>query len=161
MDLFDLLSAFVFLGLVAVGSSCSGATRYLMVTKTKNFTYFCDCCPQRFFETGRTWNWFIGLSICLSVCHTNFNLSISSEVLIIKHWYLACMIFVTSPFNWHYAVTFDLFQGQICCHEFASLVSLYSGIFTMYTYTYSIKMLDRVISRIDVATLRCFSHIIT
>ena len=44
---------------------------------------------------------------------------ISSEVLMIEHWYLACMILVTGPFNWHHVVTltltFDLLQGQICC----------------------------------------------
>ena len=35
----------------------------------------------------------------------------------IEHWYLACMILVTGPFNWHHVVTltFDLLQGQICC----------------------------------------------
>ena len=36
-----------------------------------------------------------------------------------EHCYLACMALVTSPFDWHYAVTltftFDLFQGQVCC----------------------------------------------
>ena len=30
---------------------------------------------------------------------------ISSEVLIIEHWYFARMILLTSPFNWHHAVT--------------------------------------------------------
>ena len=35
----------------------------------------------------------------------------------IEHWYLACMIIVTSSFYWYHAVTltFDLSQGQICC----------------------------------------------
>ena len=33
---------------------------------------------------------------------------ISSEVLMIEHWYLACMIFMTSPFIWHHAVTLIL-----------------------------------------------------
>ena len=35
----------------------------------------------------------------------------------IEHWYLACMILVTSPFYWYQALTltFDLLQGQICC----------------------------------------------
>ena len=48
----------------------------------------------------------------LSVCPL-----ISSEVLKIEHWYLACMILVISPFKWHHAVTltFDLLQGQSCC----------------------------------------------
>ena len=42
---------------------------------------------------------------------------ISSEVLMIEHLYLACMILVTSPFKWHHVVTltFDLLQGQSCC----------------------------------------------
>ena len=65
-----------------------------------------------------------GSSVCLSV-HLSVRLSvtktltwlISSEVLMIEHWYLACMILVTSPFYWCNAVTlnFDLLQGQICC----------------------------------------------
>ena len=49
----------------------------------------------------------------LSVCRL-----ISSEVYyMIEHWYLACMCLVTSPFNWHHAVTltFDIYQGQIYC----------------------------------------------
>ena len=37
----------------------------------------------------------------------------------IEHWYLVCMILVTSPFNWQHAVTltltFDLLQGQSFC----------------------------------------------
>ena len=55
-------------------------------------------------------------SVRLSVTKTLIWL-ISSEVLKIEHWYLACMIFVTSPFKWRHAVTltFDLFQGQSCC----------------------------------------------
>ena len=62
-------------------------------------------------------------SVCLSVRPSvtkTLTLLISSEVLMIEHWYLACMILVTSPFNWHHAVTltltFDLLQGQRCCH---------------------------------------------
>ena len=53
--------------------------------------------------------------VCPSICHKNW--LISSEVLMIEHWYLACMILVTSPFYWYHAVTltFDLLQGQICC----------------------------------------------
>ena len=58
------------------------------------------------------------LSLCLSVTKT-LTWLISSEVLMIEHWNLACMIFVTSPFKWHHAMaltfTLDLFQGQICC----------------------------------------------
>ena len=45
----------------------------------------------------------------------------------IEHWYLTCMILVTSPFYWYHAVTltFDLLQGQICCrgdHNSSSLL---------------------------------------
>ena len=49
------------------------------------------------------------LSLCLSVTKT-LSWLISSKVLTIEHWYLACMILVTGPFNWHHAVTltFDL-----------------------------------------------------
>ena len=58
-------------------------------------------------------------SVCLSVTKTWTRL-ISSEVWMIEHYYLACIVLVTSPFNWHHAVTFnlsfDLLQGQICCH---------------------------------------------
>ena len=58
------------------------------------------------------------LSIRLSVTKT-LTWLISSEVLKIEHWCLACMVLVTSPFNCHNAVTltstFDIFQGQICC----------------------------------------------
>ena len=66
----------------------------------------------------------IGPSVCLSVplsvrpsVTKTLTLHISSEVLMIEHWYLACMILVTSPFHWHHAVTltFDLLQGQSCC----------------------------------------------
>ena len=57
-------------------------------------------------------------SVPLSVTKT-LTWLISSEVLMIEHWYLACMILVTGPFNWHQVVTltltFDLLQGQICC----------------------------------------------
>ena len=52
----------------------------------------------------------------------------------VEHWYLACMILVTSPFNWLHAVTltftFDLFQGQICCragdHNSPNLLVIFS-----------------------------------
>ena len=65
-------------------------------------------------------------SVCPSLCPSvrlsvtkTLTWLISSEVLKIEHWYLACMVLVTNPFNWHHAVTltltFDLFQGQICC----------------------------------------------
>ena len=58
-------------------------------------------------------------NLCSVHLLVNCHLLISSEVLMIEHWYLACMILVTSPFNWHHAVTmtltFDLLQGQSCC----------------------------------------------
>ena len=61
----------------------------------------------------------IHLAVCVSITKS-LTWLISSEVFIIDHWYLAYMILVTnaSPLNWHNAVTltFDLFQGQICCH---------------------------------------------
>ena len=58
----------------------------------------------------------VPLSVCLSVTKT-LNWLISSEVLMIEHLYLACMLIATNPFYWYRAVTltFDLSQGQICC----------------------------------------------
>ena len=59
---------------------------------------------------------FVHLSVCPSVTKT-LTWLISSEALIIKHWYLEWMILVIIPLTWHQALTltFDLFQGQICC----------------------------------------------
>ena len=60
---------------------------------------------------------FVRLSVCqsvrLSVTKT-LTWLMSSEVLMIEHWYLACMILVTSPSYWNHAVTltFDLLQVQ-------------------------------------------------
>ena len=56
-------------------------------------------------------------SVHPSVCHKTLSWLIPSEVLMIEHWYLACMITVTSPLDWNHVVTltFDLCQGQICC----------------------------------------------
>ena len=58
----------------------------------------------------------VRLSVSPSVTKT-LTWLISFEVLMIEHWYLACMILVTSPFYWYHAVTltFDLLQGQMCC----------------------------------------------
>ena len=55
-------------------------------------------------------------SVCLSVTKT-LTWLITSEVFMIEHWYLACMIIVTSPFYLYHVVTltFDLSQGQMCC----------------------------------------------
>ena len=44
------------------------------------------------------------LSLCPSVTKI-LTWIISSDVLMIKHWYLACVILVASPFHWHHAVT--------------------------------------------------------
>ena len=66
-------------------------------------------------------------SLCLSVTKT-LTLPIVSEVLMIEHGYLVCMILVTSPYYWYHTVTltFDLSQGQICCwagdHSFSNLL---------------------------------------
>ena len=45
------------------------------------------------------------------------NWLLPSEVLLIEHLYFACMILVTSPFNFDHAITltFGLLQAQICC----------------------------------------------
>ena len=60
----------------------------------------------------------VPLSVPLSVTKT-LTWLISSEVLKVEHWYLACMILVRSPFKWRHVVTltltFDLLQGQSCC----------------------------------------------
>ena len=52
-------------------------------------------------------------SVCPSVTKT-LTWLISSEVFMIEHWYVACMVLVTSLFYWNHAVTltltFDLFN---------------------------------------------------
>ena len=58
-------------------------------------------------------------SVCPSVCPSvtkTLTWLISSEVLMVEYWCLACMILVTSPFHWYHVVTltFYLLQGQIC-----------------------------------------------
>ena len=75
------------------------------------------CCPPPFAKAGHIkTHSSVRLSLCLSVTKT-LTWLISFEILMIEHWYLACTILVTSPFNWYYAVTltFDLLQGQSCC----------------------------------------------
>ena len=64
-------------------------------------------------------------SVRLSVTKT-LTLLISSAVLMIEHWYLACIILVTSPFNWHHAVTltFDLPQCQSCCRAGTTILRI-------------------------------------
>ena len=64
-------------------------------------------------------------SVCLSVTKT-LTWLISSELLKIEHWYLACMILVTSPFKWRHAVTltFDLLQGQSCCRAGTTILRI-------------------------------------
>ena len=54
----------------------------------------------------------IHLSVCLSVTKT-LTWLISYEVSVIEHWYLACKILVTSPFNWHHAVTLTYFKVKV------------------------------------------------
>ena len=79
--------------------------------------------PPAFRESG---NIKTHSSVCLFLCPSvrlsvtkTLTWFISSEVLMIEHWYLACMINVTNPFYWYHAVTltlnFDPSQGQICC----------------------------------------------
>ena len=65
-----------------------------------------------------------------SVCPSQKTLTwlISSEVLMIEHWYLACMILVTNPFNLHHAVTLSrsklLLGGGPQLSEFTRLLLL-------------------------------------
>ena len=80
-------------------------------------------CPPPFAKAGDIKSHSsVSLSVHLSVSPSvtkTLTWLISSEVLMIEHWYLACMILVTSPFYWYHVVTltltFDLLQGQICC----------------------------------------------
>ena len=85
-----------------------------------------SCCPPPFAKAGdiKT-HWSLCLSVPLSATKTLIWL-ISSEVLMIEHWYLACMFLVTSPFNWYYAVTliFDLLQGQSCCRAGTTILRI-------------------------------------
>ena len=60
-------------------------------------------CPPPFAKAGDIKT---HLSVRLSVTKA-WTWLISSEVLI-EHWYLACMILVTSPFNLHHAMTLTL-----------------------------------------------------
>ena len=76
---------------------------------------FCRGIPP---STEKLLQSFLKALLHLSACALKtLTLLISSEVLMTEHWYLACKILVTSPFNCLYAVilTFDLVQGQICC----------------------------------------------
>ena len=83
-------------------------------------------------------------SVRLSVTKT-LTWLISSEVLMIEHWYLACMILVTSPFYRYHAMTltFDLLQGQICCragdHNSSNLLVMP---FISKTLFYKLSFLD-------------------
>ena len=53
----------------------------------------------------------------LKIRQTSSGRVVSSEVWMIEHWYLACMILMTSTFYWYHEVTltFDEIQGQIRC----------------------------------------------
>ena len=86
----------------------------------------CNFCPPPFAKAGDLKTHSSRPSVCQSVCLSvspsvtkTLTWLIPSEVLMIEHWYLACMILVTSPFFWYHVVTltltFDLLQGQICC----------------------------------------------
>ena len=80
-------------------------------------------CTLHFSKSGGHENSFVHPSVTKTLTWL-----ISSEVLMIEHWYLACMILLTSPFYWYHAftLTFDLFQGQICWwmrdHNFSHLL---------------------------------------
>ena len=73
---------------------------HLALAKAGNIEIYSSICQSLYLSVTKTLTWLI-----------------SSEVLMIERWYLACMIIETSPFNWHHSVTltFDLFQGKICC----------------------------------------------
>ena len=60
----------------------------------------------------------------------------------IEHWYLVCMILVSSPFNWQHAVTltFDLLQGQSCCQRGTTILRI-------CLYKFELKLI-----------LKCYSH---
>ena len=72
----------------------------------------CIYCPPPFTKAGgiKTHS-SVGPSLCPSVRPSvtkTLTLLISSEVLMIEHWYFSCMILVTSPFNWHHDATLTL-----------------------------------------------------
>ena len=97
-----------------------------------NSIRFCPICKlsPAFRESGGHWNSFVRLSVRLS--QKTLTWLISFEVLMIEHWYLACMVIVTNPFYWYHAVTltFNLCQGQICCragdHNSSDLLIVYN-----------------------------------
>ena len=106
-------------------------------------------CPPPFVKAGdfKTHS-SVCLSLCLSVTKT-LTWLISSEVLMIEHWYLTCMILVIGPFNWHHAVTltFDLLQGQICCragdHNSPNLLVYHSDLLDeLLSRDYAIRIPD-------------------
>ena len=74
--------------------------------------FFVPRLSQKLMTRGRPrWFWHqkskfkYNIEYCPSVTKT-LTFLICSEVLMIEHWYLACMILVTSPFNWHHAWTY-------------------------------------------------------
>ena len=82
----------------------------------------------------------VPLSVCPSVCMSvtkTLTWLISSEVLMIEHLYLACIILVTSSFNLHHAGDLDLLQGQSCCRagDENSPNLLVACIFEQFLYT--------------------------
>ena len=78
-----------------------------MIVRAHLLLYFC---PPPFAKAGDIKNHSsICPSVCLSVSVTKtLTWLISSDVLMIEHWYLACKIFVTSPLHWYHVVTLTL-----------------------------------------------------
>ena len=89
------------------------------------------------------------LSVSPSVTQT-LTLLWSSKVWMIEHWYLVCMILVTSSFYWYYVVTLtlNLPQGQICCRarDHSSLNLL---ILSCMTLVQCYKSVQRGLTRLD------------
>ena len=79
-------------------------------------------------------------SVCPSVTKT-LTLLISSEVLMIEHWHLACMILMTSPFNWHHAVTltftFYSFLLKFGCTKISTLMVTRSQIWDLWQLSFT------------------------
>ena len=84
-----------------------------------------NVCPFRPLAWGRIKNWAncpppfakagdnkTNSSVCMSVTKT-LTWFKSSEILMTEHWYLACMILVTSPYNLHHAVTLTLVYFKV------------------------------------------------
>ena len=61
----------------------------------------------------------VPLSVCLSVCHKNFNLGHNFCTITDRALILGMCVPCDKTFRWYHVVTltvtFDLLQGQICC----------------------------------------------